>query len=135
MINVPEGGLADHVVIAGSGRVGRSIADALAHLRLPSVLIELDDRRVRQARLAGLPMIYGDATQSVVLEAAGIPRARAMLITLPTLTDARAIVTTVDTFVRICRSSLVPMAWTPFARSTPSGSRRWHRRSTKPPSR
>ena len=95
MINVPAGGLADHIVIAGSGRVGRSIADALAHLRLPFVLIELDDRRVRQARLAGLPMIYGDATQSVVLEAAGISRARAILITLPTLTDARAIVTTV----------------------------------------
>jgi CPA2 family monovalent cation:H+ antiporter-2 len=95
VINVPEEGLADHVVIAGSGRVGRGIADALAHLRLPFVLIELDDRRVRQARLAGLPVIYGDATQSVVLEAAAIPRALAMLVTLPTLADARAIVTSV----------------------------------------
>ncbi|HEY7057569.1 MAG TPA: cation:proton antiporter [Vicinamibacterales bacterium] len=94
-INVPEGGMADHVVIAGSGRVGRSIADALAPLHLPFVLVELDDRRVQQARAAGLPIVYGDAAQSVVLEAAGIDRARAMLVTVSALADARAIVTTV----------------------------------------
>ena len=67
----------DHVVIAGAGRVGRSIADALSHLTLPFVLVESDDRRVQQARAAGLPVIYGDASQPVVLEAAGISSARA----------------------------------------------------------
>jgi len=95
IINVPKGGLSNHVMIAGAGRVGRTIADALAHLNLPCVLIELDDRRVRQARLAGLPVIYGDATQPVVLEAAGLRRAVALLVTLPSFSDARAMVTTV----------------------------------------
>jgi CPA2 family monovalent cation:H+ antiporter-2 len=90
-INLPSTGLSDHVVIAGSGRVGRSVADALAHLRLPFVLIESDDRRVRQARTAGLPIIYGDASQPVVLEAAGIRGARAMLVTVPAFTDVRSI--------------------------------------------
>src|SRR4029453_5994305 len=91
-INIPQSGLSDHIVIAGGGRVGRSIADALSHMRLPCVLIELDDRRVRQARAAGLPLIYGDAGQSVVLEAANIRQARAVLVTVPAFPDVGRIV-------------------------------------------
>jgi CPA2 family monovalent cation:H+ antiporter-2 len=91
--NLPSAGLSDHVVIAGSGRVGRSIADALSHLTLPFVLVESDDRHARQARLAGHPVIYGDASQPVVLEAAGIRRARAFLVTVPAFQDVRNIVT------------------------------------------
>jgi CPA2 family monovalent cation:H+ antiporter-2 len=91
-INLPSDGMADHVIIAGSGRVGRSIADALTQLTLPFVLVESDDRRVQQARVSGRPVIYGDAGQSVVLEAAGIQRARAMLVTVPAFVDVRNIV-------------------------------------------
>ena len=91
--NIPHAGLADHVVIAGSGRVGRSIVEALASLRLPFVLVELDDRRARQARVDGLPVIYGDASQPIVLEAAGVPHARAMLVTVPAFAEVRDIVT------------------------------------------
>src|SRR5436309_3914596 len=93
-INVPPGGMVDHVVVCGAGRVGRTIADALAHLRLPFVMIELDDARVQEARVAGLPMIYGDATQTVVLEAAGVSLARAILVTIPSFIDVRLIVAT-----------------------------------------
>jgi CPA2 family monovalent cation:H+ antiporter-2 len=96
VLNAPSNGLTDHIVVAGAGRVGRGVADALAHLHLPSVLVELDDRHVRQARDAGLPIIFGDATQTVVLEAAGIRRARAILVTVPALPDVRAIVRSVQ---------------------------------------
>jgi K+:H+ antiporter len=92
LINVPSTGLSRHVVIVGAGRVGRSVADALGQLNLPFVLIETDDRRVRQARQAGLAIIYGDATQPIVLEAAAIDRACALLVTVPSFPDARAIV-------------------------------------------
>jgi CPA2 family monovalent cation:H+ antiporter-2 len=91
-INLPPAGLANHIVIAGSGRVGSSLADALSHLSLPFVLVESDDRRVQQARAAGFPVIYGDASQTVVLEAAGVRDARAMLITVPAFPDVRSIV-------------------------------------------
>lgn len=90
--NIPAGGLRAHIVIAGAGRVGRGIADALAHLELPFVLVDSDDRRVQQTRASGLPVIYGDASQPVVLEAAGILTARAMLITVPAFPDVRTIV-------------------------------------------
>jgi CPA2 family monovalent cation:H+ antiporter-2 len=90
--DIPARGLVDHIVVAGAGRVGRTIAAALARLELPCILIELDDRSVRQAREAGLPAIYGDASQAVVLEAAHLGRARALLVTVPTYPDVRAIV-------------------------------------------
>jgi monovalent cation:H+ antiporter-2, CPA2 family len=91
-INLPSVGLSDHVVITGAGRVGRSIADALLEARLPFVLVESNDRRVQQARVAGIPVIFGDASQSVVLEAAGLRRARALLVTVPAFADVRSIV-------------------------------------------
>jgi CPA2 family monovalent cation:H+ antiporter-2 len=94
-INMPPGGMTEHVVVCGAGRVGRTIADALAHQGLPCVMIELDDARVQQARVAGLPIIYGDATQPVVLEAAGAGHARAILVTIPAFVDVRAIVAAV----------------------------------------
>jgi CPA2 family monovalent cation:H+ antiporter-2 len=72
--------------------VGRAVADALWNLQLPCVLIEYDDRRVRQARAAGLPIIYGDAAHTTVLEAARIGRARAVLVTVPVFADVRNIV-------------------------------------------
>jgi CPA2 family monovalent cation:H+ antiporter-2 len=90
--NIPDAGLRDQVVICGVGRVGRSIADALLPLKLPFVVVESDDRRVQQARRAGVPIIYGDATQPVVLEAAGLARARAILITVPAFPEVRSIV-------------------------------------------
>lgn len=93
--NLPSGGLVDHVVIAGAGRVGRGVSDALAQLKLPFVLIESDDRRVRQARDAQLSVIYGDASQGTVLEAAGIGHARAVLVTVPAFADVRNIFTEV----------------------------------------
>ena len=92
VMNLRNAGLTDHIVVAGGGRVGRSIADALHARQLPAVLIELDDRRVQQARGAGLAVIYGDASQAVVLEAAHLSRASALLVTIPAYPDVRAIV-------------------------------------------
>ena len=92
ILNFPDTGLADHIVVAGGGRVGRTVADALRSLDLPFVLIELDDRRVQQARRDGLAVIYGDASNDVVLDAAQVSRACALLVTVPTYTDVRAIV-------------------------------------------
>ncbi len=90
--NIPAQGLSNHVVIAGAGRVGRTVADALTQLQLPFVLVDSDDRRVQQIRAAGQPIIYGDATQTVVLEAARLSHARALLVTVPAFADVRTLV-------------------------------------------
>ncbi len=71
-INLGEAPLSGHVIVAGAGRVGCGIASVLRRLDLPVVLIELDHGRIDQARADGRPVVFGDATQPAVLEAAGI---------------------------------------------------------------
>lgn len=92
-INVPEEGFRNHVVIAGGGRVGRHVAGVLQRLSLPFVIIELDQRRVEQARQNNMPVVYGDASHEIVLEAADILTARLLLITIPSVVEAQSIVT------------------------------------------
>jgi monovalent cation:H+ antiporter-2, CPA2 family len=84
-VNLPEEGLHNHVVIAGAGRVGQYIAGVLQRLNLSFVSIELDHQRVEECKAQGIPVIYGDASQPVVLEAAGITEAHLLLITTPTI--------------------------------------------------
>jgi CPA2 family monovalent cation:H+ antiporter-2 len=91
-MNLPPAGLRDHVVIAGGGRVGQCVAQVLQRLSLHFVIIELDSRRVEQAKASGWPIIFGDASQEVVLEAADITQARLLLITTPALATVQAIV-------------------------------------------
>ena len=90
-INVPAEGLADHVVIAGGGRVGTHVAGVLRALGLQFVMIELDHRRMELARDAGLPVIFGDASQEVVLHAAQVEQACLLLITTPGVVTSRAV--------------------------------------------
>jgi len=91
-MNLPREGLHDHVVIAGAGRVGFQIAQVLAHLSRSFVLIEMDQRRVERAKEAGMPVIFGDATQEIVLEAARLKDACLLLVTSPGVIEARSIV-------------------------------------------
>ena len=96
-INLPKDGLHDHVVIAGGGRMGYYVAKILQRMELPFVVIELDQRRVDQYKEEGMPIIYGDASQDVVLETAGIHSARLMLITLPAIVTTQLVTDRVRT--------------------------------------
>jgi CPA2 family monovalent cation:H+ antiporter-2 len=73
----------DHVVIVGCGRVGRHIAETLGRLNIPRLVVEADPVRVRKLRDIGVPVLYGHAGSSEILEHAGLDRARALVITLP----------------------------------------------------
>jgi CPA2 family monovalent cation:H+ antiporter-2 len=90
-VPLPDQGLRDHIIIAGYGRVGRYTADVLRRLNLPCLVIELDQRLVDQAKAAGLPIIYGDASSPVVLEAAGVHTARLLLVTVSAAIDVELI--------------------------------------------
>ncbi len=90
-MNLPEEGLRDHVVIAGGGRVGFQIAQVLKRLGLQFVIIEIDQRRVEQGKLAGMPLVYGDASHEVVLDAAEVGFAALLVITTPGIVVARSI--------------------------------------------
>ncbi|MBT3716614.1 MAG: portal protein, partial [Deltaproteobacteria bacterium] len=91
-INYPKSGLRNHVIIVGGGRVGFRIAQVLKRLSVPMLIIELDQLRVERAKQADIPVIYGDASHEVVLEAAETPSARLLIITSPEVVIAQAIV-------------------------------------------
>ena len=90
--NIPDAGFNRHVIIAGGGRVGFQIAQVLKRLSMPFVIIELDYRRFEQAREAGISAVYGDASQKIVLEAAGVKDAVLLILTIPGLAMARSII-------------------------------------------
>jgi voltage-gated potassium channel len=72
-------GLSGHVIVAGWGRVGRSIATSLRSTGLALVVVERDPER--QATVTEL-LVEGDATDDDVLVDAGIHRARALVAAL-----------------------------------------------------
>jgi CPA2 family monovalent cation:H+ antiporter-2 len=72
--------LENHVVIVGYGRVGQNVARFLEPEGFEFVALDLDAVRVRHAREAGDPVYYGDGTNRDVLRAAGIERARVLVI-------------------------------------------------------
>lgn len=93
--NLPEKGVSDHVIIGGFGRTGHFLANVLRRLGQSFVVVELDAQRADQAAREGLAVVYGDVASPPVLKAAGVARARMVVLTLPdpatTLLAARAV--------------------------------------------
>ena len=75
-------GLEGHVIIAGYGRVGQTVARLLADLKHPYLALDLNVPRTRQCRAKGEPVYYGDAAKTDVLERVGIDHAGAVVVTL-----------------------------------------------------
>jgi monovalent cation:H+ antiporter-2, CPA2 family len=84
--------LSGHVIVVGSGRVGRHISEVLTQLRVPRLVVEVDPARLAILHRLGVPVLYGDAASSEVLDHAGLERARALIVTLPDDAAARAVV-------------------------------------------
>lgn len=70
-----------HVLIAGFGRTGQSLAKLLEEENIPYYALDLDPDRVREAQSAGANVSYGDASRRESLVAAGINRAAALVVT------------------------------------------------------
>ncbi|MFN8038042.1 MAG: potassium channel protein [Acidimicrobiales bacterium] len=76
--------MADHVVVAGCGRLGRAIATAVDNAGRAVVVV---DRDVDRLQALGLPFVPGDATDDEVLAAAGVDRAASLIAALTTDAD------------------------------------------------
>ncbi|WP_050465440.1 cation:proton antiporter domain-containing protein [Herbaspirillum autotrophicum] len=70
-----------HVIIAGFGRSGQSLAKLLEEEGIPYHALELDPELVHDTREAGAHVSYGDAARRESLVAAGIHRAAALVVT------------------------------------------------------
>lgn len=72
----------DHVLVIGFGRGGQTVGRVLAQEDIPYFALDLDIARVQVARSAGEPVSFGDAKRREVLEAAGLGRAKMVVVTL-----------------------------------------------------
>jgi CPA2 family monovalent cation:H+ antiporter-2 len=70
-----------HVIVAGFGRSGQSLATLLSEEDIAYHALDLDPERVQEAQAAGANVSYGDAGRRESLIAAGIYRASAVVIT------------------------------------------------------
>ena len=71
-----------HVIVAGFGRIGQIVGQMLADHRIPYVAIEQSVALVEEGRRRDRPVYYGDASRPELLDAAGIDRASAAIITI-----------------------------------------------------
>jgi CPA2 family monovalent cation:H+ antiporter-2 len=87
--------LNDHIIIVGFGLNGRNLASVLRELDEPFVVIEMNGALVREAQKQGIPVVYGDAAHPEIMQAAGVERARAVVIAVSDPISARYTVRTI----------------------------------------
>jgi CPA2 family monovalent cation:H+ antiporter-2 len=73
--------LKGHAILCGCGRVGRPVSLVLDAAKAPYIAIESDLIRFRRSKKSGHKVVFGDAGRKKVLEAAGIARARLVVVT------------------------------------------------------
>jgi len=71
----------EHVVLCGFGRVGQNVARVLERQGHEFIAIDLDPARVRTARQAGDPVVFGDSADEQVLASVGIEAASVIVVT------------------------------------------------------
>lgn len=74
--------LIGHVVVVGYGMNGRNLAKVLCRVSIPHLVLELNAENVRKGQAEGVPIYYGDATRREILQHAGLPSARILVIAI-----------------------------------------------------
>lgn len=72
--------LNQHVLICGYGRIGQNISRFVERAGFKYIALDLDPVRVQEVSAAGRHAFYGDSTHLDLLVAAGLPRARVLVI-------------------------------------------------------
>ncbi|HUA88271.1 MAG TPA: cation:proton antiporter [Steroidobacteraceae bacterium] len=70
----------DHVILCGFGRVGQNVARVLESHGFEYIALDLDPGRIRAARQAGDPVLFGDSSDEEMLAKAGIAAASVLVI-------------------------------------------------------
>lgn len=91
---LPEAGmnlqLADHVIIGGYGRLGRTVVDLLEQADLPYIVIEQSIKLVEQARREGVNIVYGDSHNPELLSLCHLTEARLIVLTFKSVSEGQA---------------------------------------------
>jgi CPA2 family monovalent cation:H+ antiporter-2 len=104
--------LRGHVIIVGYGVNGANLARVLRATGIPHCIVELNRRRVLEEVRKGTPVVIGDGIHRSILDRAGLPAARALVIVIADDTATRQIVAQ----ARVFRSDLYIVARTRYIR-------------------
>jgi CPA2 family monovalent cation:H+ antiporter-2 len=85
----------EHVILCGFGRVGQNIARVLESQGFEYIALDLDPARIRNARQAGDPVLYGDSADGDLLDQVGLANASAVVITFASPAVALGIIRSV----------------------------------------
>ena len=85
----------EHVILCGFGRVGQNVARVLESQGFEYIALDLDPARIRAARQAGDPVLFGDSSDEEMLTRAGIAHASAVVISFSDPATALAILRSV----------------------------------------
>src|SRR6266403_1855074 len=75
-----EIGRREHVILCGFGRVGQNVARVLESQGFEYIALDLDPARIRAARQAGDPVVFGDPADEELLSKVGLRTASAVVI-------------------------------------------------------
>jgi CPA2 family monovalent cation:H+ antiporter-2 len=88
----------DHLVIIGYGINGKNVARAAREAHIPYVIIELNPETIRQARVQGEPILYGDATGDIILSHVQVHKARVVVVAISDPGATKKIITNIRSF-------------------------------------
>lgn len=84
--------LSDHVILCGFGRIGQNLAGFLKEERIEYVGLDTNPSVIKEAWEAGEPVYIGDSTHKDMLKAAGLNRAKALVVTFDVAHTATRII-------------------------------------------
>jgi len=87
-----EDKIKDHVVVVGYDRIGKHLVEVLTSLKIPIIVIEEDIDRIGELQELNIPALYGDASNSEVLDHTYLQKAKLLVSTVPDETATAMIV-------------------------------------------
>ncbi|WP_232744786.1 monovalent cation:proton antiporter family protein [Thiomicrorhabdus sp. Kp2] len=85
----------EHVILCGFGRVGQTVGRFLHASNQEFIALDMDIKRVHEARAAGERVYYGDAAKETILHATSIDKAKVIMITFSDFHSAIKILKTI----------------------------------------
>ncbi|MFD1096303.1 cation:proton antiporter domain-containing protein [Salegentibacter chungangensis] len=101
-VNQPEATpieeLKDHLVIVGYGINGKNISKAAKNAEIPYVIVDLEPEAFQKAKAEGEPVVFGDATNPVILKHVHVQEARVVVIAISDSSATKKIINGVRSF-------------------------------------
>ena len=90
--STPEDELRDHVILVGYGQTSRILGRVLKDGGFRYEIVDLSEHDAERARVDGHPVMFGDASRPEILQAAGVERARVLVVAISDLAAEMRIV-------------------------------------------